>query len=182
MIHLGKVPNGSSHLRPLLYFMTFHDSHRENVHLQIRWFRHMHIYIYIPGVPIRRFFSGLLLFLVEDQKFLKDTLLVSYCCALVLLFCALVSCFRLCFSTSSLRHVFGRDQKKDIEWRSRYIHIFHTYILYIYNYFVKTSLTAIHTYIKISLENHISGVLQHSHRRNCNCVDGQFSEFLIHIV
>ena len=74
----------------------------------------------IPGVPIRRFFSGLLLFLVEDQKFLKDTLLVSYCCALVLLFCALVSCFRLCFSTSSLRHVFGRDQKEDIEWRSRY--------------------------------------------------------------
>ena len=69
-------------------------------------------YICKPGEPIRRFFSGLLLFLVEDQKFLKDTLLVSYCCALVLLFCALVSCFWLCFSTSSLRHVFGRDQKK----------------------------------------------------------------------
>ena len=30
MIHLGKVPNGSSHLRSLLCSMIFHDSRREN--------------------------------------------------------------------------------------------------------------------------------------------------------
>ena len=45
---------------------------------------------------IRRFFGLLLLFLVEDHKFRKDTLLVSY-------FSALTSCF----STSSASAMFG---------------------------------------------------------------------------
>ena len=59
MIHLGKVPNGSSHLRPLLYFMTFHESHRENLHLQIRWFHVVspHVYIYIQYIYIHTYIS-----------------------------------------------------------------------------------------------------------------------------
>ena len=69
--------------------------------------------IYIPGVSIRLdvFLSGLLLFLVEDQKIMKDTLLVSYVCALVLFCCALVSCFWLSFSTSSLSMFLVKTKK-----------------------------------------------------------------------
>ena len=40
----------------------------------------------IPGVPIRRFSFCAAPFLVEHQKILKDTLLVSYSCAMVSFF------------------------------------------------------------------------------------------------
>ncbi len=82
--------------------------------LHVIWFTTYKLIIQytIPGEPIRRFFFlGCSCFLVEDQKFLKDTLLVSYVCALVLFFVLWCRVFGF-VSPPSLRHVFGWDQKQ----------------------------------------------------------------------
>ena len=67
---------------------------------------------YIPGVPIRRCFFWVAPVFGRRPKTSERHTFGVILLSFGVVFCALVSCFWLCFSTSSLRHVFGRDQKK----------------------------------------------------------------------
>ena len=106
------------------------------------------VYIPIPGVPIGHSFSGLPLFLAEDQKILKDTLLASYFCALVLfsfvLWCRVFGCFG-CVSPLLACVMFLVETKKHIEWRFRYKYLTSKHLLeYVY---------VLHTYSEESYLN-----------------------------
>ena len=102
------------------------------------------VYIPIPGVPIGRSFSGLTLFLAEDQKILKDTLLVSYFCALVLssfvLWCRVFGCVSpllacVMFLVETKKHIERRFRYKYLTCKHllEYVYVLHTYSEESYN-------------------------------------------------